>query len=95
MSILNQLNCSNDRLVYNNKTSNFSNVPGVSIRVPGFGNTSTIEYLDPSVEGSGVGDYFNKLVSAMKTIGYKPGISIRGAPYDWRQAPRKFMNYSM
>jgi len=36
------------RLQYNNASGETSNQPGVQIRQPGFGNTSTVEWLDSS-----------------------------------------------
>jgi hypothetical protein len=73
-------------MVYNASTGSFASPPGVSIRVPGFGNMSSIEYLDPSLKV--VGSYFNTFVEEMEAIGYISGVSMRGAPYDWRLAPR-------
>lgn len=40
--------CSYHRLVYNRTTRRSSNSPGVQVRVPGFGQTHTIEFLDPN-----------------------------------------------
>ena len=36
------------RLFYDAETHTSSSPPGVSIRVPGFGDTDTIEYIDPT-----------------------------------------------
>lgn len=75
----------NMRLIYNNVSRQTYNPPGVYLRVPGFGNTSSIEYVDPSqVRVSG---YFNTLVSSFVSFGYQRGVNIRGAPYDFRKAP--------
>lgn len=75
----------NMKLVYDNKTRTTCNSNGVETRVPGLGNTTTVEYVDPSrVPVSG---YFNNMVSQMVAFGYERGITIRGAPYDFRKAP--------
>ena len=60
------------------------NTPGVETRIPGFGNTSTVEYLDESQRGFSI--YFAKVVSRLLPLGYKRGINIHGAPYDFRKA---------
>ena len=79
----------NIRLVYDNVTRKTSNSPGVDIRVPGFGNTSTIEYVDPSrVSFTG---YYNILVNALIGFGYERGKNLKGAPYDFRKAPSKWI----
>ena len=36
------------RLVYNNDTDRTENAPGVQVRVSGFGNSASVEYLDAS-----------------------------------------------
>ena len=36
------------RLVYDNVTRTTNNSPGVDIKIPGFGFTDTVEYLDHS-----------------------------------------------
>lgn len=36
----------NTRVVYNRSSGRVSNAPGVEIRVPGFGKTYSVEYLD-------------------------------------------------
>lgn len=78
----------NMQLVYDNTTRKTYNSPGVEIMVPGFGNTSTIEYVDPSQVS--VTGYYNVLVAALAQAGYTRGIDLRGAPYDFRKSPSKF-----
>ncbi|PNJ61437.1 PLA2G15 isoform 5, partial [Pongo abelii] len=73
------------RLVYN-KTSRATQFPdGVDVRVPGFGKTFSLEFLDPSK--SSVGSYFHTMVESLVGWGYTRGEDVRGAPYDWRRAP--------
>ncbi|XP_073652473.1 lysosomal phospholipase A and acyltransferase isoform X4 [Tursiops truncatus] len=74
------------RLVYN-RTSRTTQFPdGVDVRVPGFGKTFSLEFLDPSK--SSVGSYFHTMVESLVGWGYTRGEDVRGAPYDWRRAPR-------
>lgn len=75
------------RLVYDNVTRLTSNSPGVETRIPGFGETQTIEYLDPNqIPLTG---YFNIMVDYLINLGYERGRNIRGAPYDFRKSPSK------
>nr|XP_040135245.1 phospholipase A2 group XV isoform X2 [Ictidomys tridecemlineatus] len=76
----------NIRLIYN-RTSRATQFPdGVDVRVPGFGKTFSLEFLDPSK--SSVGSYFHTMVESLVGWGYTQGEDVRGAPYDWRRAPR-------
>lgn len=75
------------RLVYDSTTKQMIAPPGVNVRVPFFGNTTGIKYLDPSV--SHPGEYFAALVAALQSAGFEDGVSLRGAPYDFRRAPSK------
>lgn len=75
----------NMRLVYDNETRTTSGPPGVEVKVPGFGNTSTVEWLDPSQVSPSA--YFTKIVDEFLALGYQRGVNLRGAPYDFRKAP--------
>ena len=73
------------RLRYDENTKEYYNASGVEVRVPGFGGTDTIEYLDKSY----ISSYFNTFVKYFERMGYKKGKDLNGAPYDWRFAPGK------
>ena len=60
----------------------------MEIRVPGFGGTSSVEYLDPGIMKN-ILPYFHDTVKYFVDRGYKRGETIRGAPYDWRLAAGK------
>ena len=70
------------RLLFSNGT--FTNNTGVDIRVPGFGNTTTTEYLEPAFR---LIKYFHTFVEYFVQLGYVRGKNIRAAPYDWRLSP--------
>lgn len=68
------------------------NAPGVETDFPGFATTEKLEFLtDVKIDAT---KYFKDLVAETKKWGYKPGVSIRSAPYDFRKSPRKFINCS-
>lgn len=79
----------NMRILYNRTSRRTYNAPGVEIRVPGFGETETVEYLD-DIKLTG---YMHTLVQELVNIGYVRGKTIRGAPYDWRIAPNEQEEY--
>jgi hypothetical protein len=81
------LQIDNMKLVYNNLTRTTSNSEGVDIRIPGFGNTASVEWLDPSEASPGA--YFKDIANTLVSLGYERNVSLRGAPYDFRKAPSK------
>ena len=78
------LSCS---LVYDSATNNYSNASGVEVKVPGFGGTRRVEYLDADDLGFlPFFPYFHDFVDYFVDRGYERGKTIRAAPYDWRLA---------
>lgn len=85
------VNCwiDNIRLVYNRTTRRSTNSLGVQVRVPGFGQTYSIEYLDYNR----LAGYFYTMVEQLVSVGYIRNETVRGAPYDWRLAPNENAEY--
>ncbi|XP_053460482.1 phosphatidylcholine-sterol acyltransferase isoform X2 [Nycticebus coucang] len=73
----------NTRVIYNRSSGHVSNAPGVQIRVPGFGKTYSVEYLDSSK----LAGYMHTLVQNLVNNGYVRDETVRAAPYDWRLEP--------
>lgn len=80
-------------LVYDNVTRTTSNSPGVTIRVPGWGSSEAVEWLDPTHASSGA--YFKDIGNALTSIGYQRNVSLFGAPYDFRKAPSNILSNSV
>lgn len=77
------------RLVYDENTKTVKNAPGVDTRVPGFGTTNTIEYLDTD----NLIKYFAPVVDSLVSWGYERGVTVRAAPYDFRYGPESQSGY--
>lgn len=79
----------NIRIVYNRTTRKTSNAPGVEVRVPGFGQTYPVEFLDTNR----LAGYFHTMVQHLVNMGYVRNETVRAAPYDWRIAPNEQEEY--
>lgn len=78
------------RLEFDNTTKQYHEIPGVEIKAPGFGDTDTVEYLDPSLKIDTT-NYFHNMVDYLVThLGYVRSKTIRAAPYDWRFGPCEY-----
>jgi hypothetical protein len=64
-------------------------VEGVDTQIRDFGNTTSVEYLDPSTKFWETTNYFHDMVEYFVKQGYVRGQTIRAAPFDWRFAPCK------
>eukprot|EP00512_Aurantiochytrium_limacinum_P006892 CAMPEP_0171528432 /NCGR_PEP_ID=MMETSP0959-20130129/11672_1 /TAXON_ID=87120 /ORGANISM="Aurantiochytrium limacinum, Strain ATCCMYA-1381" /LENGTH=114 /DNA_ID=CAMNT_0012070419 /DNA_START=258 /DNA_END=600 /DNA_ORIENTATION=+ len=60
-----EIDCWNEniKLHFNVSSGKFSNAPGVEIRVPGFGTTTSVEYVDPWIKSEA--GYMNRLVAVL------------------------------
>jgi len=84
------------RLVYDRDSRKSHNVAGVETRVQGWGNTDSVEYLDPSWSAwviGDVGNYMSDFVKYFVSQGYVRGKTIRAAPYDFRFGPQSQQHY--
>lgn len=81
---------SHNRLKYEPTTGEYVNNRGVETRIPDFGGTSSIEYLDEDTKFFETTDYFHDMIQWFVDKGYTRGKDIVGAPYDWRYSPSKF-----
>ncbi|XP_020583313.1 lecithin-cholesterol acyltransferase-like 1 [Phalaenopsis equestris] len=69
-------------LTYLPTIDDFRNAPGVETRIPLFGSTQSLLYLDPHLKH--FTEYMGPLVSALESAGYVDGRNLFGAPYDFR-----------
>ncbi|XP_060518883.1 phospholipase A2 group XV-like isoform X2 [Cylas formicarius] len=81
----------NIKLIYDNKTRTTRSPDGVNIRIPGFGLSEVVEWIDPSHASTGA--YFSDIATTLVSLGYSRNKSIKGAPYDFRKAPNENQEY--
>lgn len=79
------------RLIYDPLTRTTSSPPGVEFKLPPFGRTEAIEWIDsvPVFDHIEFGAYFNHVVDALIGRKYVRGENLFGAPYDFRKGPSK------
>ncbi|XP_070506922.1 lysosomal phospholipase A and acyltransferase-like isoform X2 [Chironomus tepperi] len=81
----------NAKLHYDNVTRTTSNSPGVEHRIPGWGDSETVEWIDPSHAKQGA--YFKTIGNMLVANGYVRNVSMRGAPFDFRKGPSELGQY--
>ncbi|CAN6587235.1 unnamed protein product [Malus baccata var. baccata] len=69
-------------LYYDAVSDDYHNAPGVQTRVPHFGSTESLLYLDPRLKH--ITGYMAPLVESLEKIGYVNDENLFGAPYDFR-----------
>ena len=74
------------RLNFDPETKEFSPIKGVDIETRDFGNTTTVEFLDPAFHSFDSTVAFYPMVQHFVDLGYVRGETVRAAPYDWRYA---------
>ncbi|KAK1393506.1 Lecithin-cholesterol acyltransferase-like 1 [Heracleum sosnowskyi] len=69
-------------LYYDPEVDDYCNAPGIETRVPDFGSTESLLYLDPNLKH--ISSYMAPLVESLEDLGYAEGFTLFGAPYDFR-----------
>ena len=75
---------------YDPKTRTTRNNDGVEIRVPGFGNSTTVELIGNGTLAGSSNLYFHPIAEALVKLGYRRGVDMHGAPFDFRKAASKY-----
>lgn len=80
------------KLIYDNITRKTKSPIGVEIKVPAWGRTETIEYIDTTpVLHHYLGAYFHFMADDLVNRGYVRGETLFGAPYDFRKGPSNIL----
>lgn len=85
-----QKDCLMDRLMlhFDANTGKYHNTTGVSLNTNvDFGGSGGIAWLSPSLHIPGSAYYEPLIDYLVKLGGYKVGVNLHGAPYDWRLGP--------
>ncbi|XP_065177785.1 phospholipase A2 group XV-like [Sycon ciliatum] len=83
-------------LEFDVNTLKYNEPEGIETRIPNFGSTKSIEYLDNSTNFAvkEITKYFHDIVQYfVDNAGYERDESIVAAPYDWRKSPWSMDGY--
>ncbi|KAL7722212.1 1-O-acylceramide synthase [Entamoeba marina] len=73
-----------------NSTSNQMHDPeGVQIRAPDFGKTYAVDTLWPQIPWKKITGVWHTFIGHLTDLGYKDGVDMMAAPYDWRYTQSK------
>lgn len=80
------------KLTYDNFTRKTKNTPGVDFKPPEWGRIQDMEWVDttPIVSRYDYGAYFHYISDALINRGYERGLTLFGAPYDFRRGPSEY-----
>lgn len=77
-------------------TRKTNNTPGVETRLPQWGRTEDLEWVDttPVIDHYDFGAYYNHIAEALVNRGYARGRTLFGAPYDFRRGPSEYFYHN-
>ena len=70
--------------VWNKQTNKLEDIPGIKTRVPKFGSTYAVDTLCPVILAKRFTQSFHGIIEHYEKMGYKDGVDLMAAPYDWR-----------
>ena len=70
--------------------NSYEGTKGVDIRPNDFGGLNGVNKLDHFDDPFGLTNYYQYIISQLERVGYKGGVTLFGAPYDWR-VPADFL----
>ena len=76
-------------LPYNATAKSFAHThPGVTLTATDFGGTKGVDFLE-RVGNTAIGltSYLSRMIKSLEGVGYKSGVDVHGAPYDFRLPP--------
>lgn len=77
----------NMRLEFDPSTQRSHNAAGVETRIVGWGDTASLESLDPALPFPSAATWRPLVQALVDDLGYERNVSVRAAPYDFRYSP--------